>query len=187
MDRLGKVIPKVSLPEAECGDWSIRRVEVKDSIVASFRERHFEPGTYTQLHHASRGLIMSDTPAERMDHLGFVHAAKGDVLISGLGLGMCLGAVLRKPEVERVTVLEIAPEVIEMVAPHYDDPRVTIIETCALKWKPGKGRRFTAVWHDIWDNICSDNKQDMTKLNRRYGRCADWYGCWSEDMLRYSY
>jgi len=181
---IDRLIPKVTVPEGARGPWSVERFTVKDSVVARFRERHFEPGIYTQLHHARRGLVMSDTPAERYDHSPFVRAAHGDVLISGLGIGMCIGAVLRKPQVSSVTVIEIDPDVIELVGPHYRDDRLTIINADAREWVPEKGRKFGAVWHDIWDSICGDNLPEMHALNRRYGKRAAWKGCWSQDLIR---
>ncbi len=181
---IDRLIPKVKLPEGNRGHWSVKRLDIADSVVMRIRERYFEPGVYTQLVHDQRGLVMSDTPAERYDHAPFVRAAKGDVLISGLGLGMCIGAVLKKPEVSSVTVVEVDPDVIALVAPHYTDSRLSIVNADAREWTPPKGRRFGAVWHDIWDNICGDNLPEMHKLNRRYGRRADWKGCWSQDLIR---
>lgn len=141
------------------------------------------PGTYTRLTH--RGcLVMSDTPDEMRDHLPIVRAACGHVLINGLGLGMVLGAVLAKPEVEAVAVVEIDPDVVELVAPHYASPRVTIHQADALTWRPPAGVRFGAVWHDIWPDICVDNLADMTRLKRRYAKRTDWQGCWSEHQTR---
>jgi predicted membrane-bound spermidine synthase len=180
---LDKIIPKVSIPEGQSGQWSVKHVDIPDNVVQRFRERYFEPGRYTQLFRGGH-LVMSDTPAERRDHLGFVQASSGDVLISGLGLGMCLGAVLRKPEVQSVTVLEISADVIALVAPSYKDERVNIVQADARQWTPPKGKRFRAVWHDIWDDICSDNLPEMRSLNRRYGKRADWKGCWSQDLIR---
>jgi hypothetical protein len=180
---LDRIIPKVNVPEGTSGKWSVKYVDVPESIIGRLRERHFEPGRYTQLLRGN-GLVMSDTPAERWDHVSFVRAATGDVLISGLGLGMCLGAVLRKPDVKSVTVIEIDTDVIALVAPAYRDPRVTIIHADARYWLPPKGKRFGAVWHDIWPDICGDNLPEMHSLNRRYGRRADWKGCWSQEMLR---
>jgi hypothetical protein len=180
---LDRIIPKVNVPEGRSGIWSVKQVDIPDSIVARIRERHFEPGRYTQLFRGQH-LVMSDTPAERYDHIQFVGEATGDVLISGLGLGMCLGAVLHRPEVKSVTVLEISADVISLVAPSYKDPRVNIIQTDARQWVPPKGKRFGAVWHDIWDDICGDNLPEMHALNRRYGRRADWKGCWSQDLIR---
>lgn len=183
---IDRLIPKVSIPEGSRGLWSVRRIEIGDSVAMRLRERHFRPGTYTQLVHKRRGLVMSDTPAERYDHVGFVRAATGDVLMSGLGIGMCLGGVLQKDTVKSVTVIEIDPDVIELVAPHYSDPRVTIINADVMSWRPSAGTQFDAVWHDIWDDICADNKSQMATLNRRYARKAKWKGCWSQDLLQSS-
>ena len=183
---LDDTIPKVNLPEGRKGPWQIERVTIEDNPILRIRERLFKPGTYTHLRHDHRGLVMSDTPAERYDHYRFIQIAQGRVLISGLGLGMCVGALLRKGEVTSVTVLEIDPDVIALVAPHYEDDRLTVIETDALEYKPPKGSRFNYVWHDIWDSICLDNRPQMTKLNRRWTRYADWYGCWSQNLLDHS-
>lgn len=180
---LDEIFPKVTIPEGTAGPWVVKRVEFKEGIM-SFRERHFAPGIFTQLFR-DRQLVMSDTPAERLDHLPFVKAASGDVLISGLGIGMCLGAVLKKPGVSSVTVIEIDPDVIALVGPYYTDPRVKIINADILSWKPPKSQHYQAVWHDIWDDICTDNKGDMALLNRRYATKADWKGCWSQDQLKY--
>lgn len=179
---LDNIIPKVDLPEGEIGDWKVCRVEISSNF-RSFRERHFQPGAYTQLKHCGQ-LIMSDTPAERWDHVEFVKKACGDVLISGLGLGMCVNAALRKPEVSSVTVVELATEVINLVGPHYVCDRLEIINADIMEWKPPKGARYGAVWHDIWPDICTDYLPQMATLNRRYARKADWKGCWSEEMAR---
>ena len=181
---MDEVIPKVDLPEGRIGPWQVKRFEVEENAIMRMRQRHFRPGTYTMLRHDNRGLVMSDTPAERLDHIGFIRKARGRVLISGLGLGMCLGAVLKKPEVTHVTVLEIDQDVIDLVASHYADERLRVVCTDATEWRPPKGERFGAVWHDIWDAMCMDNMPEMVKLRRRWGQVSDWCGCWSQDWLR---
>jgi hypothetical protein len=116
------MIDKVTVPEGERGLWRVERFQITktDAAIAAFsyRARVPSPGTYTKLMHG-RCLVMSDTPAEMRDHYAFVLAAKGHVLISGLGLGMVLGACLRRPDVETVTVLEIDADLIALVGPHY--------------------------------------------------------------------
>lgn len=174
---IDQLIPQVNVPPGTKGMWSIKIVDVEDSFAARFRERHFKPGRYTQLFRGGR-LIMSDTPAERYDHAEFVRKATGDVLISGLGIGMRVGAALRRPDVTSVTVLEIEQDVIDLVGPSYRDERVTIIKTDARSWMPPKGAKFGAVWHDIWPDICRDNLSEMHTLNRR-----QWKGCWSQDLM----
>jgi spermidine synthase len=56
---------------------------------------------------------MSLTPTEVMTQRGGVRAARGAVLIGGLGLGWLLRKVCETPEVEKVIVVEISREVLE--------------------------------------------------------------------------
>ena len=144
--------------------------------------RTIEPGTYTRLM-CGRTLVMSDTDAEFMEHYTPVYNAEGRVLLNGLGLGVGLAAMLTKPEVEHVTVIEKSEDVIALVGPHYDGPRVTIIHADALEWRPAKGARFSVVWHDIWNYICKDNLDDMKRLHRAYGRRCDHQGSWGREYL----
>jgi spermidine synthase len=129
-------------------------------------------------------LVMSDTPAEVDDHWAPIHYAQGAILLNGLGLGVVLGAILCKPEVKTVTVVEIAPEVIELIGPSYTDARVELICADALTWQPPRNTRYQVVWHDIWIDICADNLSAMHHLHRRYGRRTEWQGSWSEEMVR---
>ena len=181
---------KVDVPERQSGDYCVERFEVTEddakwerlrSIMAySARSVPVTPGWYTRLVKGS-GLLMSDTPAEVQDHLEAIARAKGHVLINGLGLGVVVQAMLEKPEVEHVTVIEVSPDVIALVGSHYKErfgDRLDIIEADALTWQPPKGIRYDVVWHDIWDSICTDNLPDMHKLHRKYGRRTDWQGSW---------
>ena len=178
-------IEKVSLPEKTLGNWTIRHFEIEKDSLASlrllFQARASAPGSYTSLEHKNRGIIMSDTDAERADHLEFVRAAKGHVLISGLGLGMCIAAVLRKPDVTKVTVLEIDPDLISLVSPHYIDPRLEIININAFDYDPPERVHYGAVWHDIWDAITSANLPEMDTLHAKFDHCSDWQGSWAQD------
>lgn len=178
-------IQQVTVPEGSKGNWHVERFTVDANspgmLYLSLKGRGIRPGTYTQLRHASRGVVMSDTPAEMDDHRSFIWAAKGHVLINGLGIGMALNAILqpRSLEVTKVTVVEIDQDVIDLVGPHYlKDPRVEIICANALEYMPPKDARYGAVWHDIWDYICTDNLDEMKTLHRRYGRKAQWQGSW---------
>ena len=181
------MIDAVQLPEGSLGAWAVKKFAVseKDSswtaMRAAVKGRGYVPsGTYTQLVHRQRGLIMSDTPDERRDHFEAVHRARGHVLINGLGLGMVLAAILKKPEVTKATIVEIDPDVVALVGPHYRDSRVELVTASAFDYQPPKGVRYGAVWHDIWDHICGDNLPEMTRLKRKYGRLTDWQGCWCE-------
>jgi hypothetical protein len=170
---------KVTLPEMSIGNWKIEHFTTdRMDFGSAFRGRAVPVGeTFTKLTRNGM-LIMSDTPAEMRDHSLAVHRATGSCLLNGLGIGMVLKNILLKKEVTDITVIEISQELIDLIKPHYPDPRVTFICANALLYKPPKGKKYQMVWHDIWDNICSDNLDDMKKLHRKYGRCSDWQGSW---------
>lgn len=139
-------------------------------------------------------LWMSDTPDERRDHRYVSRHLKGHVLIGGLGMGMfALFAALR-PEVEKVTVIEINPDIIDLVLPHLhkamksqgiNPDKLVVIEDDLLAWKPPKGEKYQCIWFDIWANLCTDNLEDMATLNRRFARRTDGYReCWGESLLK---
>jgi len=174
---------KVDWPEGARGLWRVERFTVpKHSIEGmrlGFAGRGISPGTYTRLMHKHRGLVMSDTPAEIRDCMSLFINARGNGLINGLGLGMCLRGVLLKPEVEQVTVIEIDQDLIDLIGGYFaDKSRVAIINADAFHYKPPRGQRFDFVWHDIWDDICGDNYDEMKRLHRKYGRLTKWQESW---------
>ena len=185
---------KITVPEGVSGKWKIERFTVSDEDASLERIRSIfdggrgvPAGTYTRLMRGGT-VVMSDTPDEIRDHLDAIREARGHVLVNGLGLGVVLQAALRKAEVENLTVVEQSPDVIALVAPHYQamfGSRLEIVEADALEYKPPKGSRFGAVWHDIWDNMCADNLPQMHKLHRRYGRLSEWQGSWGRDYIEY--
>jgi hypothetical protein len=191
-DAAMRLIDQVTVPIGERGKWRIEKFTITDrgSELATLRSLWQDgrgsicPGTYTKLVCEGRGIVMSDTPDEMRDHADAVRHARGYVLINGLGLGMVLGAILKKPDVERVTVVELDADVIALVGPHYACDRLEIVNASAFDYEPPRGSRYGAVWHDIWDEICADNLPQMTKLKRKYGRRALWQGCWSEPLCR---
>lgn len=185
---------KVSVPEGRSGNWSIERFTVTEDkarfhqLQSLFAGRGgVKAGTYTGLYRDGY-VIMSDTPDEIRDHIQFIHRATGNVLINGLGLGMCLQAVAKKPEVTHVTVIEQSEDVINLVSQHYltmFPGKIIIVHADAYTYQPPKGMRYDTVWHDIWDDICLDNLPEMEKLHRKYGRRCDWQGSWCKEYLLY--
>jgi hypothetical protein len=186
----------IDIPDGTSGDWSIKTFEVSEedtsfyNVRAVFKPgcRTIEPGTYKKLIF-KKNTTMSNTPAEIEDHMDFIYKARngGHILINGLGLGVALKAILENDNIESITVVEISEDVIKLVAPYYEkDKRVNIIHADAFTWKPPKGIRYSAVWHDIWNNITSENLPEMTRLHRKYGRRTDWQGSWCKDLcIRY--
>jgi hypothetical protein len=172
-------LQKVAVPEGRRGPWSVERFRSKTKRLGWGPSAR----TFTRLVHAGRGIVMSDTPEEMRDHREAALRAHGSCLINGLGLGMILAAVLKKPDVTDVTVVETDPDVIALVGRTYGaDPRLTIVHADAFAYQPPPGRRYAMVWSDIWDRISATNLDSMAALMRKYGPITDWQGCWAEDQ-----
>lgn len=192
-ESLQRRVPKSTVPEGRSGPWAVERFEITEEDVMMARMRsmvrrergYTPPGTYTRLRHDKRGIVMSDTYDELKDLSELYYMAQGHVLITGLGLGCAVETCLRKKEVEHVTVIEIDEDIIKLTSPHFADPRVKIVHADAFTWKPEKDVGYTVAWHDIWWTICGDNKPEITKLKRRYGRkVALKQGVWGEHYIR---
>jgi hypothetical protein len=189
---------KVKVPEGRSGSWCVEHFTVTKTeatfehlrAIVGNSGRPVPEGNYTRLCRG-RTVVMSDTPHEIRDHLPFIHMARGRVLIHGLGLGMVVKACLEKEEVTSVTVVDNSPDVIKLVGPTVTKiaeevgKDLEIIEADCFTWKPKKGARWEAVWHDIWDDLCVDNLEEMGKLHRRFGRRCDFQQSWGKELLQY--
>lgn len=183
----------IKVPEGESGDWKVKyfKLEERDVMLDNLRALRdrapwlvCEPGNYVKLT-CKGSIVMSNTPMEIRTHREFFRHAKGHILINGLGLGMAVAYALTVPEVKSITVVEKSEDVIKLSGPTYSkDVRVEIINADAFEYKAPKGMTFDCVWHDIWNDISSDNLPQMTKLKRKYAHKSEWQGCWSENEVR---
>lgn len=182
---------KSTMPPRESEHYSITQFTVSDDDIRLFNlrlmmsgqgSRRMVAGTYTRLNFKGQyDPLMSDTPAEIQDHREFIQRATGHILLNGLGLGFVLEMCMDKPDVIQATVIEIDQELIDLVAPYYHEKypeQIQVVCADALTYKPPKGVRYGAVWHDIWPSICADNLDDMKVLSRKYGRRTDTQGSW---------
>lgn len=186
-----KLLGKVSVPEGKKNNISIEKFTVSKmesgfSIFSYGPSRIVEAGEYTRLMFGKQ-VIMSDTSNEIRDHFKPIIKAKGKCLVAGLGIGVVLQALLRKKEVEFVTVVEKSQDVIDLVEPHYRElfgwDKFEIICADIFYWKPPKGVKYEMAWYDIWFNICSDNLPEMHKLHRKFGNKTSWQGSWCRGIL----
>jgi len=189
------MIENVDVPVGESGDWKIISFFVKSENVLmhnlravrdGYPHRQISEGRYTKLTYGNE-VVMSDTPSEKHDHRYFVMKAKGKVLLAGLGLGMVLNAVALKPEVTKVTVVELNSDVIDLCWDHYKDKfgdKIELIHADILEWKPPKGDKiWDCAWFDIWNEGNLENWEEYKLLMRRYGRKAVYKDCWMRDEL----
>lgn len=183
-------IPK-DFPQGIDGNASVYQFNISPlgatlANIGTPHHRHVMEGDYTGLR-INGDVMMSDTRAEIMDHWNLFYNAQGRVLVHGLGLGVALDGVLRKTDVEHVTVVEINPCVIRLVAPYWQakhGERLTIVEADALKHTWPKGTRFDCVWHDIWPSICGDNWDEYKYFTRSWANRCGWQGAWVKDEVR---
>jgi hypothetical protein len=146
------------------GPWRIEAAEHTDLSAWIAEAEGMPPGTagawYTTLVHDQGGVIMSDVPAEiagALPFLDYVEALpaldpvltgghRTRVLIGGLGLGIIPARLLKHSKVSRIDVVEIDPDVAEMVtqdryqqyAPNAwaSDPRLHIYLGDIHTWHP---------------------------------------------------
>jgi len=173
----------INVPDGTLGEWSIETFEVKEKelsqTISMFNTGRGVPaGTYKRLMRNGT-CVMSNTPDEIRDFSSFLYKANGSILINGLGIGVLVKALLDKPTVTDITIIEKSQDVISLVAPTYlTDKRVTIINADAFTYIPPKDKKYDAVWHDIWDYICEDNLDEMKTLHRKYGRKTKHQQSW---------
>ena len=190
-----KELCKVDIPDGRSGKWYIEKFTVEDNSQKVIFNMHAGGrsvlnGTYTRLmlDNSWDNPIMSNTPAELNDQYEPIYKIQelgGRILINGLGLGCIVKAALSFPNVERIDVVELEQDIINLVAPYYTDHRVHIYHADAYEIKWEKEDRWTVAWHDIWPNICSDNLEGMTKLHRKYGHKVIWQDSWSKSECLY--
>lgn len=187
------------LPEATEGSSSVRHITLTDNDVLMNNLRAIrdgmsfmtaQPGKYAQLI-SSRGLEMSDTQMEWRTNFDFIRNANGRVLIAGLGIGLVLVPLLLKPEVEHIEVVEMNPEVIKLVSPHFKSKKLKVTQGDIYAHREQiNGDKFDTIYFDIWPDISLDNLESMTQLCRIYRGALNkanpkaWMGCWTRDILR---
>jgi len=168
----------------------IRGLKLRDAIQGRIEYLGFEPGTYLELRTKQSlfcNVVMSDTPMELRTNLDAIYNSNGNVLIGGLGIGAILLLIQERPEVKSVIVIEKYKEIIEMVKPFLPlNEKVKIIEADIFEWLPEKNNKFDTIYFDIWNNVCSDNLEDMKILKKRFRKFLNkensekWMGCWRE-------
>jgi spermidine synthase len=166
------------LPEQELGGARVHhtRLDGEAAHRASYvNGQHIstEPGTYTSLFVTTAPgqieCMMSDLRYERATCAEVVERAHGDVLVAGLGLGMILHPILRKPDVRSVTVVEKYPDVVRLISPTLPTTDgLTIVVADIFEWSPPLGVHYDVIWFDIWPDISADRLPEMRALHQRF-------------------
>jgi len=170
---------KSDLPEARSGEWVIERFEVPQP---AFTDPGWDtrpdwikspPGTYTRLRRDNE-VFMTDLRDEWWTQLEFIEEAcrrGGNLLITGLGLGLVVEEIMGKAGSERlargeiITVLELSEDVIRLVA------RISWPPPARPAGCPGRrlylgapGRR--ALQHDLARHLAQSARSQVRRRDR---------------------
>ena len=192
-----------TVPVGTAGIWRVSRFTVSPTealvqrlrVVDGLGARAPREGEYTVLSYRTgeerKGKpvylpMMSDTQAEMADHIPAIKNCAGNVLVTGLGLGVITDALMLRWEVRSVTVIEKDPDVIKLVADHLvklhhaSTKPLRILCADAFTWETDQ--KFDTAWHDIWPTLKPESLPEMRKLRKRYPTV--WTGCWSEPQAK---
>ena len=134
-----------------------------------------------------RSVWMSITPMETESQLIGVDFARGHVAIHGLGMGWVAAMTALKPEVDRVTVVEMDDEVLEMHRqldlfarlPDGAGDKVRIVEADALEWKPDS--HLDLLMPDIWLDMISWGRAEEVHDMQANAK-ADMVYFWGQEL-----
>lgn len=186
---------QVDVPEGTVGRWTVDKwtpnpddIHLQLFNMQNGARQILTGYTYTRLLRGNE-VIMGDTPAELNDLYYILNAVRQldspTVLIHGLGLGCVVNGCFLDGA-SKITVVEKEEDVIALTGPHwtkrYGD-RLEIIHGDAFTWKPPKGARWDLVYHDIWDELCTDNLDEMSILHKRFGRRCGEQHSWARGLL----
>ena len=139
---------------------------------------------FTRLHYNNQD-IMSDDTFEYSEHEKFWEIAKGDVLITGLGIGFSHTNLINNPKITSVTIVEKYQEVIDLTWDDcVKDERFKLIHADADTWEI-EGH-WDCIWIDHWVGTMSPYpKEDFVKImTEKYSPHCDWLGFWLQETDR---
>jgi hypothetical protein len=136
-------------------------------------------------------LLAQDSPAEQLANRQVVSEAFGDVLIAGLGIGMTTVAILQKPTVRTVTVVESDAEVLRVVGDVLKklpdaQRKLGFVHADITEWKPYK-RKWSTIWFDIWSSVDEETIPMINFLHKKYQkhkRPDGYMGSYKQQFLR---
>lgn len=194
---MSEIVPAVRsrVPEGTSGSWRLERFVVPERLDGYVELRPWwaqdEPGTYTRLVDGSE-TYMSDLYVELHTQAPAIVEARrcgGRILITGLGMGLIVEAILSDPQplIDEIVIIEYSADVISLVQPYLHGrfgSMVRIEQGDARTWQPDAGEHFSVGWHDIWADPWSETAAVESALMRsHFDEVCDWQGSWSTTFV----
>lgn len=172
------------------GLWGIERVDVIESghflMVGARQQTILRRITEATVHlavdgRASGEIVMEDSRQELRKHLPIWMHGRGRILITGLGLGCVVRALLIKPDVTHIDVVERDPGILRVLGAEFEaEPRVTMHlgDAHTIHW-PHK-TMWDFAWHDIWSRGDEEHltMSHMRLINRYQHMVFNQQGAW---------
>jgi len=122
--------------------------------------------------HIDKLCYMTTYPADILDHRTILEEAYGDILLTGLGLGVGVVFAYHNPKVSSITVIENNSTIIEKIAPMIckNMTRITpnVIEQDANMWVPDRHFDFAYIDHAY-------SRADSERYQEYCTRVVNWY------------
>lgn len=184
-------VPSMLRPQ-RFGPWTIERLSADGTVIedgrrAMTRELAGFPD-YTLLRRWLTGsssakaawqIVMDDSAHELRKHLPIWLAARGRVLVTGLGLGCVVRGLLANRDVDHIDVVEIDRDILEIVGKEFaglDRVSLHFGDALSLDW-PAR-TRWDFAWHDLW--VEDGTLQFLhDRLVCRYHRQCERQGAWA--------
>lgn len=130
--------------------------------------------------HLDGVVVMEDSARELSKHLPIWLAARGRVLITGLGLGCVVRGLLASTAVEHIDVVEIDADILRIVGAEFvGNPRVSLHLGDAITFEWPAGTRWDCAWHDLWHERDADLHLMHCKLLHRHRDECGPQGAWA--------
>jgi hypothetical protein len=175
-----------SLVPREFGLWEIKRVATTDNPLLCLMHGNgpvtlLSRWTDATIHLGAGEVVMNDGRRELRRHLPIWLAARGRVLVTGLGLGCVVRGLLANPDVDRIDVVEIDRKILDVVGAEFAaESRVILHHADAMRFqRQHPALRWDYAWHDIW---CEDGDVHLQCLHLRllekFNKAAPRQGAW---------
>lgn len=163
--------PATDYPEAEVGGYRIHRGRYARGVYRYwgldgyliFKVR--KPILVTNLQQRRGkhwyGWMIDDPPQQRAMEIYAMHA-HGKVLMVGLGLGLYLHELAKNKKVEKITVVEISPEVVLLVEPYLPIlPEFTFLLADFFEFIRYDTEQWDTILIDLWVSHSAEDKMEI--------------------------
>lgn len=160
-----------ALPEMQKGNVRIQKEILRNDIRSpDGAYTYLKEGDHPWMHDHKFEIVTMGIP--------FMNEAHGNVLTTGLGLGIVLTMAKDCPRIKSIEVLEKNQDVIDLVSPFFPDTKV--IQGDAWEYVPDKV--YDYIWHDFDSGIL--NLEGQEKIMKRYEPYARQQNCWLYDAFK---